>query len=782
MKKMFLLMGLAALSFQLCAGLVLADKGASGYVIVIPDQAERADARSAVDLQKYLNLITGVKIPVLKESWRRGNKALISVGPTKLAKEKVTFGPESGREEMVVKTVGKDLILIGSSTVGTAFAVYEFLEKVCGCRWFDRLNRVIPKQSRLEIPELDIRRKPSFEYRSIHASYASPNAIGDDPETTLSMKASYHRIPNPVIGRPRAIHSFYNYCKDWPKDRLYLLAKGPNGRRQALRGNSGPNFCLTHPEAVERFTDKLREFIDQDRKFCAKYKDVLPPYLYNITQNDSTSYFCCCDKCQAIVKKHGQSGLLLYFINQVANNIAKDHPEILIQTAAYAFALEPPIGIKAAPNVVVEIMHTKGNYYSAVEDDGTVPFRDYIKAWGKAASKIGIWDYWVFFWDVYPAPYHNVHQIKKDLAFYHRNGARTMRIESHGGDTASFFTLKKWLGFKLMDDLNQSDAKLIDEFMKGYYGPAAAEIREFYDYMIERQKGQNTTIFIPVKLHYKNPDRAWLDAEFYRRTEDIFNRAEAKCQPGSMALKNVHRERIPVDLSLLNLYDKIKPAIDRKVLAKRYFDYGKEHIELRKKKNAWPAEMLQLRNSYEKFIRAEEIAALKKGPRPQWKIGPEWSTIKLAREMSGVPTGKKITAQARYDKKNLYLRLTEKGFTGKLKEGQQPYQGDDWEIFLANEEPDRYLQLMAAPSGRFEFLLNKGTAGEWVKIPGVKVKSVVKGQDWTVDITLPLAALPVKNICRGNFVRGIPQAGVAWSPTFSVSYGIPEFFGKLILE
>ena len=29
-------------------------------------------------------------------------------------------------------------------------------------------------------------------------------------------------------------------------------------------------------------------------------------------------------------------------------------------------------------------------------------------------------------------------QIKKDLAFYHRNGARTMRIESHGADTASF--------------------------------------------------------------------------------------------------------------------------------------------------------------------------------------------------------------------------------------------------------------------------------------------------------------------------------------------------------
>jgi len=777
MKKMFLVMGLAV-SFQLCADLTIADGKTSGYVIVIPDGADRTDTLNGMDLQKHLQTITGVKLPMLKESWPRRGKAVISVGATKMAKEKITFGPNAGLEEMVVKTVGKDLFLFGSSQIGTGFAVYEFLEKVCGCRWFDRFNRVIPKKPKLVIPELDIRRKPSFEYRAMHCSLGS--WVQGDPSIGLSLKATHHRIANPVYGRPRAIHSFYNYCKDWPKNKLYLLAKGPNGRRQALRGNSGPNFCMTQPEAVQLFGKKLREFIAQDRKFCTKYK-IPFPYLYNITQNDCTSYYCCCDKCQAIVKKHGQSGLLLYFINQVANDIAKDHPEILIQTAAYSFSLEPPKGIKAAPNVCVEIMHTIGNYYSPVEADDTVPFRDYITAWGKAASMIGIWDYWIFYWDTYPAPYHNVHQIKKDLSFYYRNRARTMRIESEAPDTASFFVLKAWLGYKLMDDLSQDDTKLIDEFMKGYYGPAAAEIKEFYNYMIERQKGQNTKIFIPVKMHYKTPDRVWLDAEFYRRAEDIFNRAEAKCAPGSMALKNVHRERIPVDLSLLNIYDKIKPAIARDVLAKRYYDNACEQVKLRKKPTVWPVELLRLRNEYEKFKRADEIAGLKKGPRPQWKIGPKWSTIRLEREMSGVPTGKKITAQGRYDKKNLYLRLTEKDFLGKLKEGQQPYQGDDWEIFFADEKKDQYLQLMIAPSGRFEVLHKKG-AGQWIKIREIQVKSVVKGQDWTVDVTIPPAALPLKNIRYGNFVRGISQAGVAWSPTFSVSYGVPEFFGKLILE
>ncbi len=778
MKKSVLFLCLTLACSSTWADLILTEKGTSKYVIMLPDKADRYDNQSALDLQKYLKTISGVKIPVVSESKVSGNQAKISVGPTKIAKKAFTFAPGTGREEMIVKTMGQDLILFGGSRVGTAYAVYEFLEKICGCRWFDDLNRVIPQKSKLVIPEINIRRTPSFEYRAIHSSAANWNAT--DAETLMSMKATFHRVPNPVYGRPRNIHSFYDYCKDWPKDRLYLLAKGPNGRRQALRGYSGPNFCLSHPEAIDRFKKKLREYIAQDKEFCAKYKIPIP-FLYNISQNDCSTYYCYCDKCQAIVKKHGESGLLLYFINQLANDVAKDHPHVQIQIAAYTFALKPPRGIKPAPNVVVEIMHTIGNYYTPVESDNTVKYRDYVKQWGDISARIGIWEYWNFFWDVYPAPYHNVHQIKKDLSFYHRNRARTMRIESHKADDSNFFTLKRWLGFKLLDDITLDDKKLIEDFMNGFYGPAAPEMKEYYNYLIERQKGANTSIFIPSKLHYKNPDRAWLDADFYRKAQDIFDRAEAKCKPGSMALKNVHRERIPVDLSLLYLYDKIKPAIARNVLAKRYFDYAEEHIKLRKKPSSWPAEILQIRNEYEKFMRADEIAALKNGPKPVWKIGSNWSTVKLNREMNGIPSKKQVTAQAKRDKNNLYFRFEEKGFTGKLKEGHQPYQGDDWEFFLAGKDKKQYLQFMIAPSGKYAVLWKKGST-EWITLRGAKVKSTVKGNDWKVEMTIPWASLPIKNICHGNFIRGIPKAGVAWSPTFSTSYVMPEVFGTIIWE
>ena len=47
---------------------------------------------------------------------------------------------------------------------------------------------------------------------------------------------------------------------------------------------------------------------------------------------------------------------------------------------------------------------------------------------------------------------------------------------------------------------------------------------------------------------------------------------------------------------------------------------------------------------------------------------------------------------------------------------------------------------------------------------------------------LPLDALPVRTIAAGNFIRGIPDSGIAWCPTFEKSYGIPAVFGNLILE
>ena len=775
MKK--LLAGFALLSvLPLPAGLMLAENGKSAYVIVLPDQAGTVEKRLAKEFQQHFAKITGATLPVQTETAVPAATPKIAIGRTALARKNGAFAPKQDPEELIIRTTGKDLILAGGSLVGTGFAVYDFLERQGGCRWYDRLNIVIPKRTRWEIGELDIRRCPSFSFRRIFTQARNWDHAG--PNLSAADKATYNWIPNPVMGAPGDIHTFYLYCRDWPKDRLYLLSKTPEGRRRALRGQLGPNFCLTHPEAIDRFKKKLRQFIASDRKKCAKAGIPYPRY-YNISMNDASNYFCRCEKCKAISDRHGESGLLLWFINQLAEDIAADYPDVWLHTAAYSFAVKPSIGIKAAPNVVVELAHNLGNYYSPVQNDQS-DYREYVKEWAKRTRRLAVWDYWVFYWDAFPEPYHNVYQIKKDLEFYHRNGVRLMRIESEGSDDASFFSLKYWLGYRLMDDLTQDDSKLIADFMQGFYGPAAPEMKELLDYIAERQNGQYGEVF--ARKRYVPGIRPWIDAEFFRRTEDIFRRAEAKCPRDSRALKNVHRERIPVDLALMNKYEKVRPAISRKELADRYLRNAEEHIRLRKKAAAIPAELLLVRNTAKKFLRGEEIEAMKKAPPKSWKIGKKWSGISAEHEISGVPAQRKLTVSARVENGRLFLKLTDRTDTSKFRKGQRVFQGDDWEIFLAADRKGDFFQLLIAPSGKFETFRRQGGKYEDYPVKGITVKSKLDKNLWQAEVSLPLDALPVRKIAAGNFIRGIPDSGIAWCPTFEKSYGIPAVFGNLILE
>ena len=538
---------------------------------------------------------------------------------------------------------------------------------------------------------------------------------------------------------------------------------------------------MTHPESLERFKKQLREFIAADRK-RSKRLNVSPPWLYNLSRNDASQFFCRCEKCKAISDKYGESGLMLWFLNQLADDIAKDFPDILLEASASSFASAPPKGgIKAAPNLVVELAHnTGGNYYTPVENDRSAPFTEHLKEWRNYTDTLAVWDYWVFYWDAFPEPYHNVYQIKKDLVFYHKNGVRMLRIESESADDSSFFQLKYWLGCKLMYDLTLDDRKLIDDFLHGFYGPAAPEMKELLDYIAERQKGQSGVVF--TRNRFDPNSRPWIDAEFFRRADDIFRRAEAKCAPGSRELKNVHRERIPVDLALMHKYTKVKPAVSRQELADRYQRYMEEHIRYRKKPSTFPSELMMVKNEAEKFLREAEIDALKEAPPPSAEIGPDWTAIPLKLHNSGVPAKRKLTAFARHRGGLLQLKLTDLSDPDLLRTGRRIFQGDDWEIFLAADRKGDYLQLLIGPTGKFEiFYRHRGKMEDW-PVKGLKVSSTTAGKCWQTEVTIPLSSLPLKTISVGNIVRGIPDGGIAWSPAFEKSYGVPDRFGTLILK
>ncbi len=782
----------AVLFFTACqihADLILADRGSSDYVIIIPDNTDKQTKESAATFSDIFRQMTGVELPVCQEGKEPAGKNRIAIGATGTAEKAGVKTAALAREEQVIKTAGKDLILTGGKSLGVVFAVYDFLQNQGGCDWFDAWNVQIPKIDKFIIPELDIRKEPSFLFRRM---FTQTGAFGWKGGANLQypLKSS----PYTVYGSPGDCHTFYAYSKDWPKDNLELFSMNERGKREMPRGQMGANFCITNPESVERVKKKLRTFIVADRA-KAKREGYPAPFIYDISHNDCSNYFCLCPNCKAFAEKHGQSGLLINFINQIADDIKDDFPEIIIATFAYEFTETPPADIAPASNVLFRLCHTKGDYFHPVTEDSISNFPRMLETWGKTAAKLGIWDYWIFFWDQYPAPYHNANLIKKNLQTYKDNHAIVIMAESENGETANFFAMKYWLGHKLMDDLSQSDTELIDRFIKGYYGPGANGIKEFYDYLTTRQQEITMKIFTKT-----NPDKAYLDRDFYLKCEDIFTRAEAACEPGSPAMINVRRERIPVDISMLYLWDKLKLPFDKETILKRYEEYRLEQINFRRKESARGEAISTLNAELTKLRNSESINLQKKSEPRAMSVPNTGSWNKAIRtdgwfEYYGVKTDRKISMQARHDNNTLYLRFTEENIGRPLRSTVQLWDGDEWEIMLGGaREKAPFMQIMTDSAKKIQILQNISQPDGSDKVEkynasGIAVDSEVKDETWTLTVKIPFAAIPVKElkpggVIYGNFFRSANAAELAqaWNPPFERYFRNRNAFGKIILE
>lgn len=88
--------------------------------------------------------------------------------PRAAAPETASSGACSPRS-IVLKTVGKHLVLTGAvgARRGTLYAVYEFLERVVGVRWWTHTEEFVPDRPTLAVGPLDTRYKPPFLYREV---------------------------------------------------------------------------------------------------------------------------------------------------------------------------------------------------------------------------------------------------------------------------------------------------------------------------------------------------------------------------------------------------------------------------------------------------------------------------------------------------------------------------------------------------------------------------------------------------------------------------------------
>ena len=289
---------------------------------------------------------------------------------------------------------------------------------------------------------------------------------------------------------------------------------------------------------------------------------------------------CQCLDCRAVVEREGgESGLVLEFVNVVADEIGPDYPDIIIWTFAYSLTIQPPKTVKPRDNVMIQLAYLAPGEWrdptKPLTHEAHATHRDATEGWAKIAGKVRIWDYWRFFTgDAFETPYTRVKLIQEDLQYLRDLGISDgYFVEFYGEERLSFVALTRWLGTKLMDDPDQDAEALIDRFVQAWYGPAAGPMQEWLDYLTERLAESDESL--TVQAAYR---RSYMDIPFFERAYEILDRAEQACEGESPEMARTLAERMPVDSALLGLWDALAAGLgegqampwDRERVLERY--------------------------------------------------------------------------------------------------------------------------------------------------------------------------------------------------------------------
>ena len=472
----------------------LAAHGKSAYAIVSAGHASPAERRAAGELQYFIQLATGARLPLVDERDPRASRPpRIFIGAGTLSENilgEVIDLDGLGDEGFILRSVGAsagpDLIIAGGRRRGTLYGVYTLLDRL-GFRWYTNRKTWFPEGGVLQMGAIQEQDAPAFIYREPYiyegfdADWAVRNRVN-------SNSAGLDQTRGGKVG-VLGVHTFrnlipYSLFNEHPE--YFPLIGGQRVTGYVQR-------CLSNRDVVRVAAENMIAWMDENPEGV----------FFSLSQED-TEQLCECIPCtQKMKEEESPMGLYLDFVNQVAAIVEAKHPDKFVSTLAYWFTEKPPKSVRPRHNVFIRlcpITICSSHPFSRCQEDASRDFKGYLQEWAKITDRIIIWHYNTNF-NNFPMPFPNFAEFTEDIKTYRHSGVQGIFFQGSahgpgGGDA----DLRAWVMARLLWEPHQDAAALVEEWMRAVYGPAYKPMRAYYE-LIHQQVAaadRHLHIFEPV--------------------------------------------------------------------------------------------------------------------------------------------------------------------------------------------------------------------------------------------------------------------------------------------
>ncbi len=463
--------------------------------VVTPDEPTMEEYAAAFHLVHHLGKIEGIEAAVLLQSdldpsFRRRVADRLRGRDRFHEDVRIFLKDEAGGGVLERGSVGEyklrkagDVISLEGEGVGLLHAAYGLLQDHVGFRWYlpGELGEVVPEVSLRDLADFDVASKAAFHTRRFSGlrvpesrHWATAN-LTDSQVRSLRTYRFHHNVRR--IFTPDLFDEHPEIFPLWDGERYRPLENDPNWQP-----------CFGHPKTAEIAVEAAREFFDANPRELS----------FSVGMNDGNR-ICECDLCQDLVD-HGRtfrdkpdySDLIFTFTNRVAEALEETHPDKYVGCLAYHWAENTP-SFPVHPRVIPYLTADRAQWFDERfrEED-----EDLMERWVRAGPEIvGIYDYYYGGSFVIPRVFNRV--MADSIRHAHDTGIRGFYAELY--PRWSLDGPKAWLAARLLRDPEAQPDSLLEDYYRSFFGPAAATMREYFEFAEERWESQQG---VPYWLRY----------------------------------------------------------------------------------------------------------------------------------------------------------------------------------------------------------------------------------------------------------------------------------------